>query len=131
MNNNLRPSIQPQKRFRGLAGAIALIQLFDIIIHAISNQLEPIRVASNIVILLWLAVVEVGGFQQLFKWIAVGCIGTFLSLNAIFLATQGLRNPEQEGRVRVLLLVLIILTVVLSSLLTYLYQQGINAHEQT
>lgn len=131
MNNNLRPSIQLQKRLKGLAGGIALIQVCDIVIHATSNQLEPIRVASNIVILLWLAVVVVGGFQQQSKWIAVGCIGTFLSLNAIFLATEGLRNPEQEGRIRVMLLVLIILTVTLSSLLTYLYQQGINAHEQT
>lgn len=36
---------------------IALVQIFDVIIHAASDQLEPLRVSSNVIILVWLAIV--------------------------------------------------------------------------
>jgi len=36
---------------------IALVQIFDVIIHAASDQLEPLRVSSNVNILVWLAIV--------------------------------------------------------------------------
>lgn len=36
---------------------IALVQIFDVIIHGASDQLEPLRVSSNVIILVWLAIV--------------------------------------------------------------------------
>lgn len=36
---------------------IALVQIFDVIIHAASDQLEPLQVSSNVIILVWLAIV--------------------------------------------------------------------------
>jgi hypothetical protein len=36
---------------------IALVQIFDVIIHAASDQLEPLRVSSNVIILVWLVIV--------------------------------------------------------------------------
>jgi hypothetical protein len=40
--------------------AIAFVQLLDIVLHAATNQLEPLRVSSNLVILLWLAIIAAG-----------------------------------------------------------------------
>ena len=48
---------------------IALIQLFDIFIHAATNQLEIIRVISNLVILLWLAVIMLNWYQYLRQFV--------------------------------------------------------------
>ena len=51
---------------RLLGIGIALIQLFDIIIHAATNQIEPLRVSSNIIVFLWLAVVASGRINAKF-----------------------------------------------------------------
>ena len=99
---------------------IALIQLFDIIIHVATNQIEPIRISSNIIILLWLAVVASGKINTKFLPTAVGSIGAYLLLNLIFLALEGVTNPNQGGELRVTLFLLVFLTVILSSWLTYL-----------
>ena len=39
---------------------IALLQLFDIFIHAVTDQLEILRVTSNIIVLMWLAIAAAG-----------------------------------------------------------------------
>jgi hypothetical protein len=36
---------------KGLGIAIILIQLFDIVLHAATDQLDPLRVVSNLIIL--------------------------------------------------------------------------------
>ena len=36
---------------KSLGVAITIVQLFDIAIHAATNQLEPLRVVSNLIIL--------------------------------------------------------------------------------
>lgn len=103
-----------------LAIATATVQLLDIIIHAATNQLEIIRVASNAVMLLWLAIIISGGFKKGFSTTAVGSISLYLLLNIVFLSREGLTNAEQGGELRVTLFLLLFLTLTLSTLLTYL-----------
>ncbi len=111
---------RPNKLSIGLGIGIALIQIFDILIHASANQLEPIRVASNIIILLWLGCLARGMFKHRFLPLSAAFISAYLILNIIFLALEGLTNPAQGGAVRSMLLLLIILTMTLSTAMIYL-----------
>jgi len=98
-----------------LSIGIAGVQLFDIIIHVATNQLEPIRVASNVLILLWLGIVASGRIKAQFTGVTGALLGGYLGLNLFFLATAGLTNPEQGDAPRIMLFVLIILTLALSA----------------
>ena len=99
--------------------AIALLQLFDIAIHAATDQLEFLRVSSNVIVLLWLVVSASEWRNAKGVLAAVGAVGAYLILNLVFLAREGLTNPEQGGGVRVMLLLLVFLTVASSSVLAY------------
>ncbi len=112
----------PSLTLRLLGITIALVQIFDIVIHTATNQLEPLRVISNVVILLWLASVASGRLKARFQLTAVVANGAYLVLNLIFLTREGIRNPEQGGELRVLLFVLMFLTVALSVILAYSYE---------
>jgi hypothetical protein len=90
---------------------IILIQLFDIIIHVATDQAEPIRIASNIIVIGWLVGVLAGWLQGQWRPISFGVIGTYLLLNLIFLAQNGLTNPEQGGALRTMLFLLVGATV--------------------
>lgn len=102
-----------------LAIGIVLIQILDILIHAATDQLEFLRVTSNVVILVWPAIVLSGKFNAKFLQAAISSIGLYLILNGIFLAREGLTNPEQGGEPRVMLFVLVILTALLSIILAF------------
>lgn len=105
---------------RVLQITVALIQIFDIVIHAATDQLELLRVSSNVVILLWLAIVTMEKFNEKFLQMAASSIGAYLILNVIFLAVEGVTNAEQGGGLRTMLFLLVFLTITLSTLLTYL-----------
>ncbi len=105
---------------RGLSLGLVLVQMFDAVIHAATNQLEPIRAAANIIILLWLVAINWGRFKANFLPISFSSIGAYLVLNLIFLAREGLTNPAQGNEPRLMLFLLLALTVTLSSWLTYL-----------
>jgi hypothetical protein len=95
-----------------LAIAVAVVQLADIALHAATNQLEPLRIAANGVILLWLGLsvaVRLPGR----RWTAGFALAVYLLLNIYFLAAAGLTNPAQGGALRTPLLVLVALTTVL------------------
>jgi hypothetical protein len=112
---------------RVLGGVIAIVQVFDIFIHIATNQVEPIRITSNIIILLWLTTVFiVSTFNANFLKMAIGSIVAYLVLNIIFLMLEGVTNAEQGGELRVTLFVLVLLTVTLSTLLTYLCGKNIS-----
>ncbi len=49
----------------------------------------------------------------------LAAIGVYLLLNFIFLAHDGLTNPEQGGVLRTTLFLLVLLTVALSALFTF------------
>lgn len=93
--------------------------MFDVVIHAATNQLEPIRVAANIIILLWLVAINWGRFKANFLPISFSSIGAYLVLNLIFLAREGLTNPTQGNEPRLMLFLLLIVTLILSTGLTY------------
>ena len=105
---------------RVLGGVIAIVQVFDIFIHVATNQVEPIRITSNIIILLWLTTVFIlSTFNVNFLKMAIGSIVSYLVLNIIFLMLEGVTNAEQGGELRVTLFVLVLLTVTLSTLLCF------------
>lgn len=108
---------------RGFSFTLVLVQIFDVVIHAATNQLEPIRVTANVIILLWLTVIGSRRFTSKFLPISFGSIGAYLVLNLIFLAREGLTNPAQGNEPRVMLFLLLALTVTLFSWLTYLRRQ--------
>jgi len=99
---------------------IALVQLFDIFLHAATNQLEPLRVSSNLIILLWLAITLLGRVNHKTWLAALISISTYLLLNLVFLAEEGITNPEQDGTLRVALLAFAFITITSSGLYTYL-----------
>ena len=112
---------------RVLWSVIAIVQVFDIFIHVATNQVEPIRITSNIIILLWLTTVFIfSTFNANFLKMAIGSIVAYLVLNIIFLMLEGVTNAEQGGELRVMLFVLVLLTVTLSTLLTYLWGKDIS-----
>ncbi len=100
--------------------SIALLQVFDIAIHAATDQLEFLRVSSNVIIFLWLAMLASGKGNVKAGLAAISAVGAYLILNLIFLAREGFTNPEQGGGLRVMLLLLVFLTVASSSALAYL-----------
>ncbi len=85
---------------------IMIIQLFDIIIHAMTNQLEILRVTSNIVILLWLTLVLLRKIPSKFLQVAIGSISTYTLLNLVFLVLEGVRTQNGEPRIMLFLLIL-------------------------
>jgi len=101
---------------KALGFGIAIVQTLDIVLHAATDQLELLRVTSNIVILLWLVTAMLGKANRV---MAVSTIGAYLLLNITFLAREGVVNVEQAGGLRVTLFVLIFLTTALSITLTY------------
>lgn len=114
-------SINTASTLKALGIGIAVIQLLDIIIHAVTNQIEILRVSSNAIILLWLAGVALGRFKAKFLLTAISSIGLYLVLNIIFLAREGVTNVEQGGGLRVPLFLLVFLTITLSTALTYMH----------
>jgi len=99
---------------------IFITQLLDIVIHAATDQLEPIRVSSNIIIFLWLVIVVSGKLKEKSLLLAVASIVVYFILNIIFLSIEGVTNAEQGGGLRVALFVLVFVTLTLSSLFAYL-----------
>lgn len=102
---------------------IAFTQLFDLVLHAITNQLEFLRVTSNIIILLWL-MLFLFGKMKISYFASFGTIGLYLFFNILFLAQAGLTNPAQGGAPRTLLFILVFLTIVLSTLFTLHHQRS-------
>lgn len=109
---------------RALGLALALTQLFDIIIHAAADQLEPLRVAANLVVLLWLGALAAGKFKAQAWPLALGALGVYLVLNLVFLMREGLTNPAQGDAVRVMLLLLVATTAALAAALAALLHGG-------
>lgn len=106
----MTPNALPTAPLKALASSITAVQVVDIVLHAATHQLEPIRVASNGLILLWLALLARGSMRTKFRLTALGAIGLYLALNLIFLAQAGLTNAAQGGGLRVTLFLLVFLT---------------------
>ena len=95
---------------------VILVQLFDIAIHAATDQLELLRVTSNLIILAWVLVLLADKLGEKIKSVTLGSIGAYLGLNLIFLALEDMTNPN-TGAPRGTLFLLVFLTTVLSTVL--------------
>lgn len=116
MSNNTKPS----SALMFVAIGIAVIQVLDFLIHAATGQIEIIRVTSNGLILMWLALSTSNRFNAKALPVSAVCIGGYLILNLVFLAQEGLTNPEQGGGLRIALFLFVLLTVSLSAWLAIL-----------
>lgn len=101
---------------KGLGIGNVAVQLFDIAIHAATAQLEPLRVASNLIILAWVFLIISGRLSEKIRSVTIGSVGAYLGLNIIFLILEGVTNPN-TGAVRGMLFLLVILTTTLSIVL--------------
>lgn len=84
--------------------SLVLLQVVDVVIHAITNQIEPMRVASNLILAVW---VLLGSRRTL----GYAALGSYVALNAVFLAEAGVTNGSEP---RVVLLLLLALSTLLS-----------------
>jgi hypothetical protein len=108
------------KSHKFIIAALIIVQLVDIALHAATDQLEIIRVTSNLIILLWLAVLVWGRLNTNFSFVSIGAIAIYGVLNIIFLAREGITNA---GQLRTTLFLLVLLTVILSTSLIYLWNK--------
>ena len=99
--------------------SLALVQVFDIVLHIATDQAEPLRIMANLIILVWLGLAATGRFMGSPRLMAVAALAAYLSLNLIFLAQAGVTNPAQGGALRVALFVFVLLTTALGSGLIY------------
>lgn len=99
---------------RWLGLALSGVQLIDIVIHVATDQAEPIRIFSNVVLLAWAALLFVNPMNANIRLWGMAALFVYFSSNMFFLSQAGLTNPEQGGGLRIMLLIL----VALSSMLT-------------
>jgi hypothetical protein len=97
-----------------IVALLAFVQVADIVIHAATGQLEPIRVASNLIVLALLAASILGKPSRAWT-LAAGA--AYLGLNLLFLAQHSITNAARGGQLRVTLVVLVLATVGLLGML--------------
>lgn len=95
----------------GITLLIMCIQILDIIVHALTNQLEMIRVQSNIIILLWsfFQFIPTHTFSK--RIMSTLSVSIYLILNVLFLFQYGIMNSN--GSYRVALIMFVGLTIAL------------------
>ncbi len=98
-----------------LAVVIALVQVFDIVVHVANGMIEPIRLVSNVIIFVWLGLVLAGRFGHIPWRVAGAFVGVYVLLNGVFLAEAGLTNPDNNDEFRTVLFVLVGVTIALSA----------------
>lgn len=103
----------PSRNQQMLMGLIVLVQVADVLLHAASNQLEPLRITANVLLCMGLAALFSARGRALFAQVELFCVGAYLTLNAVFLATAGVVNPL-NGNVRLPLFVFVGVSALLS-----------------
>ena len=86
---------------------IILIQVSDIIVHVLANQVEPLRITANVIIIIWLLLPS----KNLTKSLSLGSVGLFAILNIYFLSQFGITN---DGSPRIFFWGAVISTLALS-----------------
>lgn len=90
---------------------IVLVQVFDILVHVLTNQVEPIRIVSNIIIIAWV-LSNIFSVIPLNRAAGFGVLFLYLVLNTIFLFLEGVLNAY--GDYRILFFIFILTTLILS-----------------
>ena len=87
------------------------LQIIDITVHVLSDQIEPLRILANALVIIW--------FIQIYKYksknLSYLVTTTYLGLNTLFLVLNGLSN---NGEPRIFFWISISLTVLISILIT-------------
>lgn len=96
------------------------IQILDISVHAATNQLEILRVSSNIIILAWLITLILNKADKKSRLYSYASLSLYLLLNILFLTQEGLTNASQGGDLRIALILFMLATIVLSIVLVRL-----------
>ena len=86
---------------------IILIQVADTTVHVLANQIEPLRITANVIIIIWLLLPS----KNLTKSISLGSISLFAILNIYFLSQFGITN---DGSPRIFFWGAVISTLALS-----------------
>jgi hypothetical protein len=101
------PSIPPAAL--AWAAVLAVMQAFDVGVHAAAGQIEPLRVTASALVVGWALV----ALQRRAAARSLGvraALGAYLLLNALFVALEGPTNPAQGGAVRGVLFALVVAT---------------------
>lgn len=115
----MTPRTKAPTAMKILSLSLALVQVFDLLLHLATGQVEPLRITANVVILLWLAGLAAGRYRANAWPLAAVAPTAYLGLNLLFLALEGFTNPAQGGAPRTMLFVLVFVTVALSGVLIY------------
>ena len=87
------------------------LQIIDITVHVLSDQIEPLRILANALVIIW--------FIQIYKYksknLSYLVTTTYLGLNTLFLVLNGLSN---NGEPRIFFWISTSLTVLISILIT-------------
>ena len=87
------------------------LQIIDIIVHVLSNQIEPLRVMANALIVIWF----IKSYKYKSKNMGYLVTTIYLGLNILFLVLNGLSNT---GEPRIFFWISISLTALISTLIT-------------
>lgn len=80
------------------------IQILDVLVHVASDQIEPIRITSNLLIIVGAVGAYLSGRLSVLLSVLAGI--SYFVLNAVFVAAAGLVNPE-TGTIRLPLFVFV------------------------
>jgi hypothetical protein len=90
---------------------LIFLQIIDITVHVLSDQIEPLRILANALVIIW--------FIQIYKYksknLGYLVTTTYLGLNTLFLVLNGLSN---NGEPRIFFWISISLTVLISILIS-------------
>jgi len=97
-----------------LGAGVVLVQFLDILLHVRIDQAEPLRIASNVIMIAWIVALFLG---QKARNMALGATGIYHLLNLVFLMQHGFTNADLGGAPRTGLFVFVLATLALSGLL--------------
>lgn len=103
-----------------IAIGIVGLQVFDIVIHVATNQIELMRIVSNFVVMTWVGALLLGRSPRNFRLVGYGALTVYALLNILFVAIHGLTNPNQGDALRIVLFILVFFTLGLSILTIHL-----------
>ena len=86
---------------------ITLIQVADVTVHILANQVEPLRITANVIIIIWILLPS----KNMTRSLSLGSISLFAILNIYFLSQFGVTN---DGSPRIFFWGAVVSTLVLS-----------------
>ncbi len=95
--------VRPFSKMLTMKYLIAFVQIFDSAIHIFINQIEPLRLATSVLILVWLFIIK----THRYDWGIVGC---YVFANSLFIIQNGVLN---EGVPRIFFLIAVTSTSLL------------------